>query len=358
MRNFFLLLVCTALMASCTHKNGGEDAAVEPPERFVAEVLLRTTPVKNQGSSNLCWVYAMLATIETEHIMQGDSIDLSPAYLAWHMLAGEAHRRYTNGHAHPLAMRGMMPMTLQLLEEHGAMPFTSFRPREEVDYRGLLLQLQRVADQCRARRSGFMSLDEAVGNTLDSALGEPPSWVFMLGCQYTPREFAHSICGRREYMALTSFSHHPFWQPFVLEVPDNYGRDMFLNVPLDTLMARIERSLRSGHPVCWEGDITEPGFSHHRGVARLEAGHAPVTQQSRQRDFESGGTTDDHCMAMVGIAHDKAGRRFYICKISWGRNVYGGYVFVDEDYVRAKTIAVMMPAQQQPPLHTTAVTLQ
>ena len=88
----------------------------------------------------------------------------------------------------------------------------------------------------------------------------------MLGALYTPLEFAHSVCTDDEYIALTSFTHHPYGQRFSLEVPDNYFHNTFLNVPLDAMMNRIVQSLRSGHPVCWEGDISEPGFLFGNGL--------------------------------------------------------------------------------------------
>ena len=108
------------------------------------------------------------------------------------------------------------------------------------------------------------------------------------------------------------------------------------------MMRRIERSLRSGHPVCWEGDVTEPGFSFERGVAELPD-ETPCTQQQRQKAFETRRTTDDHCMCLIGIAHDKKGRRYYIAKNSYGtNNPYGGLMYLSENYVRMKTVAVVV----------------
>lgn len=133
---------------------------------------------------------------------------------------------------------------------------------------------------------------------MDELMGPLPRYVFMLGAEYTALEFAHSVCRAGEYESVTSFTHHPFYQRFPLEVPDNRYHDTFLNLPLDSMMALINKALRSGHPVCWEGDTSEPGFRWSEGVAELSP-----SQEARQRDFESGRTTDDHCMEIVGIAH-------------------------------------------------------
>ena len=165
----------------------------------------------------------------------------------------------------------------------------------------------------------------------------------MLGARYTPMEFAHSVCRPEEYLSLTSFSHHPFGKPFILEVPDNQMRDYFLNVPVDTLMHTIVHALKQGHPVCWEGDISEPGFDFKRGVAVLQNDKADYDQLDRQRAFETFRTTDDHCMELCGLAHDRRGHRFFIAKNSWGpNNRFGGFMYLSYQYVKLKTIAVYL----------------
>ncbi len=338
-----ILLLLATLLAACGRQQGEQEAIVA--ERFHTDIRLKTTPVKDQGDTQLCWIYAMLATIETEHLMEGDSIDLSAIFLGRHLLVEEVLRRYADGQ-HPVSMRGMAPTTLPLLQRYGAMPFTSYRQPEDINMCSLANRLQHAADHHRAHRRGVMALEENINKTLDDAIGPVPSWVFMLGCQYTYLEFAHSVCQRGEYTALTSFTHHPFGSRFVLEVPDNHFAEEFLNVPLDTMMAYINHALQTGHPVCWEGDISEPGYDVKRGVARLPQGHPPVTQTSRQRMFDHFATTDDHCMAIIGMGHDDSGKRYYICKDSWGKdNPYGGFVYLEEDYVRAKTINIVIPTR-------------
>ena len=129
-------------------------------------------------------------------------------------------------------------------------------------------------------------------------------------------------------------------------MPDNFEHDAFLNVPLDTLQQYIDQALRNGHPVCWEGDISEPKFSFKQGIALMQNDRETVTQQSRQQAFETFATTDDHCMELVGIARSKKGKRLYICKNSWGtKNPFGGLMYMSESYLRAKTVAVWIPRQ-------------
>ena len=342
MRHFIPIIIALVFAASSCSKSGGEKTKLKP-ERFHIDIKLKTTPIKNQGASDLCWIYAMLATIETEHLMSGDSVDLSAIFLGRRFLEEQALRHYANKNA-PVALRGVMPTTLRLLQRYGAMPFTSYRQPKDVKLNSLAQQLQQRSDQARAHRKGMKSLEEDTRRLLDDAIGPVPSWVFMLGCQYTHLEFAHSICQPNEYTALTSFTHHPFDSKFVLEVPDNFNGEEFLNVPIDTLMAYIDHALHTQHPVCWEGDTSEPGFGH--GIARLPKGHQTVTQDSRQRMFDHFDTTDDHCMAIIGLAHDNHGKKYYICKNSWGKSIpYRGYVFMEEDYLKAKTIAVVIPSK-------------
>ena len=165
----------------------------------------------------------------------------------------------------------------------------------------------------------------------------------MLGAEYTPLEFAHSVCYPEEYVSLTSFTHHPYREYFALEVPDNVMHDQFLNLPLDELMLHIQKAVENGHPVCWEGDISEEGFTHAQdNYVEVQKMELPVTPTSRQREFEQLRTTDDHVMEIIGtFLKDK--KRYYVCRNSWGRNwANQGRIYLSEDYLRLKTIAVFM----------------
>ena len=347
-----LITLCCLLLTACGHQKARQQQDA-PGETFRHEVILKTTPVKQQGNSDLCWIYAMLATIETEHLMYGDSVNLSPTFQARHLLADEASKRLASRGTHRISTRGMMTMTMRLLQLHGAMPFSSYHVPDRIDYKGIISQLHRAADQAYAHRQSMKAFGQKVEQVLDNGMGTPPQWVFMLSCEYTPEEFAHSLYTMQEYTALTSFSHHPYGQHFALEVPDNRYDDVFLNLPLDTLMHCIDNALRNGHPVCWEGDTSEPGFDFPAGTARLDDHHTVITQEKRQQLFDHQQTTDDHCMEMMGIAYDSKGRKYYVCKNSWGNNRYGGYMYMEEDYVRAKTIAVVIPNAALPPLDIT-----
>ena len=175
----------------------------EKPKHFTHEVLNRMTPIKDQGDSETCWIYAMLAAIETEHLSWGDSVNLSPYYIE-KMLEQEPQC--------PKSKRGEPTTTLRLLEKYGICGYDAMR------------------------------------NVKTPA----PKWVFMLGATYTPQEFARSVCKPGEYIALMSDDDKPYYEESELEVPDNWLHDRYLNIPMDTLFAKTERAVRQHHGVCWE----------------------------------------------------------------------------------------------------------
>ena len=287
-----------ALVAGCSRpagKGGRESSAVDGMRN---EAVVRTTPVKNQGRSPLCWLYAMLATIESEHLMAGDSVNLSTDYLARQLLADQARTYFFTRRTADVSLRGMASMALQLLQRYGAEDHDAYGNRQPVNYDVLARKVRQVA-----RGAGSVArLDGRLESLLDRETGYVPRAVFMFGAEYTPHEFAHSVCLPGEYLAVTSFTHHPFGRAFVLEVPDNQLRDSFLNVPIGVMMRHVERALRAGHPVCWEGDVSEPGFCFADGIATMPRRVDGASAQAlRQRDFEARRTTDDHCSGRLHV---------------------------------------------------------
>jgi bleomycin hydrolase len=181
-----------------------------------------------------------------------------------------------------------------------------------------------------------------------------------------------------EYVNITSFTHFPFYTQGVLEVPDNWEMTRFYNVPLDELIMITDNALSNGFTVEWDGDVSEKGFSHSKGVAvnpdvtnidnfsvtdRARFEKMPVqermaevykfekpypeiavTQEIRQKGYETFVTTDDHLMHLTGIVKDQNGTKYYVTKNSWGteRNPFGGYLNMSESFVRAKTIYILV----------------
>lgn len=306
--------------------------------------LIGTTPVKDQGQSELCWAYGMLATIESEHIMKGDSINLSIAYIARMMLQEKAVEYYFSQGKEKINLRGMGSTLIHYINRYGAQPYDSYEDPKAINYKVLCRKVQYICDDAISQKTGIDKLKSKLDELFDSEIGYMPAKiVHMLGAEYTPQEFAHSICYPEEYVSLTSFSHHPYHDYFALEVADNKLHDPYLNLPLDELMQHLQQAVENGHPVCWEGDITEPGFTSPLDCrVDVQPNERPVTPVSRQREFEQLRTTDDHVMEIIGTFIEGK-QRYYVCRNSWGSK-WGneGLIYLSEDYVRLKTIAIFM----------------
>lgn len=319
---------------------------VEPPKDvFITDTLLKYTPVKDQGDSELCWVYAMLATIETEHLMQGDSVNLSPLFLARVDLEEQAQSSYLYQGIQPISMRGIAGKTVSLMQKYGITHYQAFH--KDVNFNVLARKIMTNIDNAVSKKTTLQVFMEEARAFMDKEIGILPKQVFMLGVEYTPLEFAHSVCREDEYQGYSSFTHHPFGEEFELEVPDNSEGEAFINIPIDSLEMKVIRALKSGHPVCWEGDTSNDMFSFKDGIARRND-TITVDQESRQHAFETFETTDDHCMTIIGMAHDRSGGRYFICKNSWGKdNPFGGLMYMSDQYFRQNTIAIWLSEEKK-----------
>lgn len=187
-------LLCLVLTVGC---------GWQEPKHFTHEVLNRMTPIKDQGESEICWAYAMLAAIETEHLSWGDSVNLSPYYIE-KMIEKES--------AAPKNKHGMGVTLIRLIQKYGIVGYDAMRTVET----------------------------------------PAPQWVFMLGAAYTPQEFARSVCAPNEYIALTSTDREPYYKKVDIDQPANWLHDRFYNIPMDTLLTKTEQAVREHHGVCWE----------------------------------------------------------------------------------------------------------
>ena len=242
MKRSAYLLLLFLLLTACTRKPLWEHPPVE------VEVLNRMTPVKDQGKSQTCWVYAMLAAIETEHIGRGDSVNLSPAYVEY-MLRKEKNA--------PESRRGMGVTCISLIQRYGLCAHDAYRK-------------------------------------YDSTIA-PPRQVFMLGAVYTPQEFARSVCAPDEYIALTSNDNEPYDQFIDIELPDNWEHQRFWNIPMDTLLLKTERAVRQHHGVCWES----------RGHATAIVGLARDAQQNRYSIMKNSSGNSDRDHGLVYMTYER-----------------------------------------------------
>lgn len=324
---------------------------------FYNDTVLKTTPVLDQQDSPLCWIDAMLATIETDRLQLGDSVTLSPDYLARRFVeeqgvpcffacsSGKNGNGRTENGGEGVTMRGTAMTALRLATRYGVLPFDSYFPEKSVDWSSLARKVTALARSS----SSLTQFKRSLANALDRQAGYLPTAVHMLGATYTPLEFAHSLFLPGDYVALSSCTHHPFHSRFALECPDNHYNDSCLNVPLDRMMSLIDRALEQGHAVCWEGCINNEGFDWKRCRADVVVGERDRMgtgyrlQDYRQRLIERRKVTDDHAMCIVGRAHTPDGRRWYLAKNSWGKtNGLKGYMYLSKEYLELYTVAVVL----------------
>lgn len=337
-RDILLFLPVMLAAISCSSPDRDE------PRRFDIEVMNGYTPVKDQGGDPTCYAYAMLAAIETEHIMRGDSVNLSVKYAVRSVIKDNLRRYYFTREEALLEPAGTGHTLLRAMARDGVVEYDAYRDYERTCYGGMTRQAGFIARQASRGDAGYGWYMRTCGALIDETMGTPPQNVYFFGMKYSPEEFARSVCAPDEYVALTSFSCYPLHEHVDLPLPHNHARDTFYNLTLDELMDVMTRAVRQGHGVCWEGDITEPLFSFAAGVARLPAGTVP-DETGRREAYERRETTDDHCMAVIGMARDDNGEAYFIMKNSWGTdNPYGGLMYVSADYVRMKTVAVYLPA--------------
>jgi bleomycin hydrolase len=206
--------------------------------------------------------------------------------------------------------------------------------------------------------------EKAFTAVLDAYLGKVPENFTYKGKSYTPASFAASLpIKASDYVTLTSFTHHPFYQNFVLEIPDNWAVDAYTNVTLDELEATIDNALANGYSVGWASDVSEKGFSYKNGLAIVPEKNwddmtkgekdslflhlvkqKQITQAYRQEAFDNLTTTDDHGMHITGSCTDSLGQKYYIVKNSWGSDDSDlkGYFLASASYIRYKTTNILV----------------
>ena len=228
--------------------------------------------------------------------------------------------------------------------------------------------LKGMLDAVVGRKGGHLSSawERAFGAVLNQYLGDLPEQFAVEGKTYTPQTYTREYLklDPADYVEITSYSHHPYYTTFALEIPDNWDYSAtYHNVPMEDMERIADEALRGGYTFCWDADVSEPFFSKDRmdvslvpeknweEMSRAERTapvekplrEAVVTQEMRQKTFMDYSTTDDHLMHIVGLAKDQRGESFYIMKNSWGKeNKYQGFYYVSKPYFRLKTVALMV----------------
>lgn len=324
------------------------------------------TPVKDQARTGTCWCFATISFLEAELIRQGKGeYDLSEMFVVRNNYTDRIFDNYLrrgNGNINP---GSIAHMATQAIAKYGIVPESAYHginyDSPGHNHGEMSAYLKGIADVSVNLKKLSPEYDKLIKSLFDIYLGEMPETFRYNGKEYTPKSFAKmlGLDDVSDYIELTSFSHHPFYEQVPLEIPDNWDHARLWNVPLDDMMAIIDNALTNGYTVAWDGDLTAGEFNHNRGIAicpnpedfaeavKLEKVYPDreVTQEMRQKDFETFRTVDDHLMHLTGLYKDQNGGKFYKTKNSWGegRNTeMKGYLFMSKAYLQMRTVSIMV----------------
>ncbi len=347
------------------------------------------TSVKNQNSTGTCWCFSGLGFLESELLRQGKgTYDLSEMYTVRKNYEDKA-KKYTRLHGSlNFGPGGSFADVIESIDDYGLVPNSVYtglnygsvtHNHSEMD-KALSGYIKGIAESNSLTTAWF----NGFSGILDAYLGNTPDTFTYEGKQYTPQSFAKMLgLNQNDYVSITSFTHHPFYTKFAIEVPDNWRWADSYNLPLDELIETIDNAINNGYTVAWASDVSEAGFSRE-GIAIVPDENAPenagsdqakwlglsprektnalrdkigkemlkektVTQETRQEAFDNFQTTDDHGMQIYGIAKDQNGNKYYMVKNSWGETgPYKGIWYVSEAFVRYKTLSAVVNKKALP----------
>ena len=355
--------------------------------RFTTVDSIAITPVKDQNRSGTCWSYSTIGFLESELLRMGKGeYDLSEMFVVHHTMLDRAEyvvRLYGNAQFAPggsaydviycLKNYGLVPQEAMPGIQYGSTPADTLPVHTELDAvaKGVVKAVS---------NSGLKKLTpvwkKALSAVYDTYLGECPETFTYNGKEYTPKSFAEMLgLNADDYVSITSYTHHPYYTTFALEVPDNWRMDQMYNVPMEEMMAIIDNALAEGYTIAWGADISEMCFTR-KGIGvvpneeeaadltgsdaarwlglsatdkRDELTKKPlpektITQEMRQAAYDSWENTDDHGMQIFGTAKDQNGKRYYMIKNSWGskKSEYKGIWYVSEAYMQYKTNTILV----------------
>lgn len=354
--------------------------------KFTDVKTVKSTPVKDQNKSGTCWSFSGIGMLEDEILRKGgEETDLSEMFVVRNAYIDKAKRLMRMYGDANFAQGGQINDVLYVLDLYGAMPEEAYAGLNYGDKKHSHYEMAEAMD---GYLKGVLSNAKKKGNhlsdawlpgfigILDAYFGPVPETFTYKGKTYTPKSYAASLgINPADYVSITSFTHHPFYEEFAIEIPDNWLNLKSRNVPMEEMAQIVDNALENGYALGWAADVSEGGFNWREGYAIIPAevdqanmtdsevskwvqlddkareakrfekkGPQPemkITQEMRQKHFDNWETTDDHGMVIEGIATDQEGNRYYKVKNSWDTNqLYGGYFYVSVPYFLDKTISV------------------
>ncbi|MCO6495178.1 MAG: aminopeptidase [Bacteroidetes bacterium] len=352
--------------------------------RFSVVKANEAMPVQDQNRSSTCWSFSTLSFLESELIRTGKGNHLlSEMYVVRRAWEGKADMYVRMQGHHNFSGGGAFNDIPWVIRRYGIMPQSAYSGlnygTEKHTHAELDAVLKGFVDAVKdnPQKSLTTAWKGAFNGILDAYFGVVPESFEYQGKKYTPQSFASYLgLNMDDYVSITSFTHHPFYSSFVIEVPDNWAMTSSYNLPLDEFMQVMESAITNGYTFAWGSDVSEKGFSHKNGLAIVPAddsmiqvkgkdnvvfnnpseaersGNAfiypmpekNITQEMRQKAFDAQETTDDHGMHITGLVKDQNGAKYFIVKNSWGTkyNDCDGYLYASWNYVAYKTINIMI----------------
>ncbi len=340
------------------------------------------TSVKNQNRSSTCWSFSALGFLESELMRKGKGeYDLSEMFVVHHTMVDRAER-YVRLHGdNSFSPGGSFYDIIYCIENYGLVPQEAMPGIMYGDSLHVHNELDAVAGAyVNAIAKGKLTKltpvwKKGLSAIYDTYLGACPEEFTYKGKKYTPKSFSAELgLNSNDYLSITSYTHHPFYSKFAIEIQDNWRMGESYNLPIDEFMEIFDYAINNGYTVAWGADVSEQGFSRD-GVAvspdaakgaeltgsdmarwtgltaadkRKELTSKPlpemeITQEMRQVAFDNWETTDDHGMLIYGIANDQNGKSYYMVKNSWGKSgKYNGIWYASKAFVKYKTINILV----------------
>ena len=330
------------------------------------------TAVDNQYRSSTCWSFSSLSFFESEILrLSKKEVNLSEMFVVNHSYRDKAEK-YVRMHGEvAFAPGGAFHDALYVMKNYGMVPQSAY-PGKLVDKDNhihnemdavLKSMVKAVIGNPNGKLSGVWH--SAFSAAIDAYLGALPEKFEADGKTHTPKSYMESLkLNPNDYVIVTSYTHHPFYSQFVLEVPDNWAAQSCYNVPLNELQTIMKSAIDKGYTFAWAADVSEKGFNWKNGVAIVPEGdwdgirdketidsltnypipQMAINQKNRQEAFDNYETQDDHGMHITGTVKDQNGTLYYKVKNSWGTksNDCDGYLYASEAYVLYKTTNIML----------------
>lgn len=312
---------------------------------------VKCAPVEDQQYSSTCWSFASTSFIESEiYRSKGVFYDLSEMYFSRYSYVNKINAYLkANGHIF-FTPGGQFHDVLEVIKKNGAVAEEAYNgdpfSTHYYDYSMLdTLVWQYTSSLIKLHRTVPTAQDWKVYNNLfDAYMGKVPDHFSYQGRTFTPKSYIMDALGFNpdDYIEITSYTHHPFFESFVLEDKFNWMKKEYYNVTLDDFVEITNNAILNGYSVCWDGDVTEPTFNQEQWSAYL-AEDIITDQVTRQQMYMDTTTKIDHMMHLVGFGKDDKNETWYYIKNSWGK--YGpnlGYFCMSLNYFKLKTVAIIV----------------